>query len=520
MLLHRPESKTGTGVIIRVPCGIQPPDKLRDGVFYFLHVILMGIYSRRHHGNRTSRVDSQLMRKILGPHKESDVRKWILDNGVAYTDHSYSEGGHAKAYGIPRRLRQKTEDYEIQGTRLAKKILEWRERERATITEDGEYKDTFRCLRTWANTLDFDIEGCKALLNDEHSVNLYAAEIIHARQVELIQDDYGRIHTAFTRLYSPLRQFISYRGEPLCNCDIKNSQLIFCYALYQESLNDTGNQENLTSASWETRVPGEEGERDGRRSPALCSADLGRLSNPQEVLLREWVESGTLYDRLMEMSLGNEAIRKHIIAKRILEKRRELWEDRFLDYAFSVKAKNAEEWKKARKRFARKVPLKSIVVEEVSTEITRSDFKRMFFRDVLFGRPAAVTPITRLFAGQFPEFYRFIVEQKRHHYADLAREMQRRESSFMFGSVIPRLLDEFPGMPLVTVHDSAMTTPAYCSTVCRVMKEEFAKIGLHPSIKVEGTVAPEPNLTVRKEDELDYANTKLPLQHTDISTMA
>jgi len=41
----------------------------------------------------------------------------------------------------------------------------------------------------------------------------------------------NRLHNNLTNLYSPLRQFLTYNGENIVQCDIRNSQLVFLYVM-------------------------------------------------------------------------------------------------------------------------------------------------------------------------------------------------------------------------------------------------------------------------------------------------
>ena len=95
-----------------------------------------------------------------------------------------------------------------------------------------------------------------------------------------------------------------------------------------------------------------------------------------------------------------------------------------------------------------------------------------------------VTPLTRLFAAEFPEVYQFILAKKKHGYEELAREMQRAEAEFMLGTVCKRLFEYHPEVPVVTVHDSISTTPEHVALVERVVLEEFAQNWNQPHIEI------------------------------------
>src|SRR5262249_49452664 len=73
-----------------------------------------------------------------------------------------------------------------------------------------------------------------ALLGDEdfEPANETAIQFLRDRAFFFHVCDYGRVHTNLTNLKSRMRPFLSYRGMPLVNLDIRNSQpLIFSILL-------------------------------------------------------------------------------------------------------------------------------------------------------------------------------------------------------------------------------------------------------------------------------------------------
>ena len=71
------------------------------------------------------------------------------------------------------------------------------------------------------------------------------------------------------------------------------------------------------------------------------------------------------------------------------------------------------------------------------------------------------------------------------HYKNLARELQRRESDLVILGVCDRVRRELPQCPLISVHDSLMTTAEYLPTIERFMHEAFVGFEAQPSFHVE-----------------------------------
>jgi hypothetical protein len=115
----------------------------------------------------------------------------------------------------------------------------------------------------------------------------------------------------------------------------------------------------------------------------------------------------------------------------------------------------------------------------------RSDFKRRFFAHVFFCENWPETESAKAFGAAFPSVYAVVRREKEPDYTELAKNLQRAESGLMIGGVATRLMNEAPQIPVLTIHDSIMTTPEHAETVRSVMLEEFAKAGLRPTIKVD-----------------------------------
>jgi hypothetical protein len=120
----------------------------------------------------------------------------------------------------------------------------------------------------------------------------------------------------------------------------------------------------------------------------------------------------------------------------------------------------------------------------------RGAFKGAFFRDVLYGDNRAwysiISPIRHAFRKRFENVWRFILKHKPKHengFKELSRKMQRAESTLMIGGVCGRLAREHPDVPVLTIHDSIMTHKRHLPLVERLIREEFAKLGVQPQLK-------------------------------------
>jgi hypothetical protein len=86
---------------------------------------------------------------------------------------------------------------------------------------------------------------------------------------------------------------------------------------------------------------------------------------------------------------------------------------------------------------------------------------------------------------EHPTVVRNMRDIKRPDYRRLAHFAQRIESAFMFGRVVPRLIEVRPDLFVSTIHDSILTAAGDAHLVRQVMLDEFAQLGLSPQVKVE-----------------------------------
>src|SRR5262245_48364739 len=95
----------------------------------------------------------------------------------------------------------------------------------------------------------------------------------------------------------------------------------------------------------------------------------------------------------------------------------------------------------------------------------RGQFKKDFFGKVFYCKPTYYTRERRAFLDEFPTVFRYITDLKRDDPRNAPLALQQAESRFVIGTVCRRLTEESPGTPILTIHDSVMTTPPHAETV-------------------------------------------------------
>ena len=148
----------------------------------------------------------------------------------------------------------------------------------------------------------------------------------------------------------------------------------------------------------------------------------------------------------------------------------------------------------------------------------RDRFKRRVFKYVMFGRQERSRHSNewKLFEKAFPHIARLIGEIKRQHgHSIVAHLLQHVESSLMINRVCRRLMEKHQEVPVVTIHDSILTTKKNVSLVRNIIQEEFFRLGLQPSLHEEdyaNTHTPVPTVRAKKR-----ARRKPPAPHTRVT---
>jgi hypothetical protein len=297
-----------------------------------------------------------------------------------------------------------------------------------------------------ASRFTIDFTACKRFVkaHDAPKINLVAAAKIYYGDWNHTQDEYGRLHTPFTQLWKPLRNFIDLDGEWLVNLDIRNSQIVF---LVRRLL--------ITRARSHTELT-----EDEQKFVSL-------------------VQSGQIYDVLLDDAA---AIQDYLRQKRTVREQKKAWREQFWAHICGTNLRTPEERKQERDRYRRRHPIKNVAVE--IGPVNRDNFKELLFAEIFFGK-GYTTPLTKLFDNRFPAVWAFIRSEKRGAYQELARNMQRDESHFMFGMVCKRLKQFHPQIAFITIHDSFLTPRSQGDTIRRIMLEEFGRFGMKPTIRCD-----------------------------------
>lgn len=97
-----------------------------------------------------------------------------------------------------------------------------------------------------------------------------------------------------------------------------------------------------------------------------------------------------------------------------------------------------------------------------------------------------VSKVGKVFEELFPNISKMIEKIKEDKFQRLAHILQKEESKFVIEIVCKRIMDEYVNIPILTIHDSLMSTQENILIVKNIFEEEFKKrYNIVPHLKQE-----------------------------------
>jgi hypothetical protein len=363
-------------------------------------------------------------------HKEQylPLRDALAAGGVIELDSHYIVGQKSMGFRIGSAYEgQPFRRVRLQDDAAVRRLAKAREQFRPPLTDP-----THQRLFHWLTQLEVDYEGAMQFLVTEKmdcrhfQAKQLAVEMIRDKEFFFVPDRQGRVHTNVTNLWKKLRSFLRMRGQPLVNIDIANSQpLLFALELVNRMTNETVNSNNhIEQSSFPSLSP----------SPFPFHYDAEGSSYTENIDTHDKLPADV--KKYLELTQAGV----------------------FYEFMMGILAVPSEERKK---------------------------FKGDFFGKVFYCKSTYYTKERRAFLDEFPTVFQHITSLKRDDPRNAPLALQRTESQFVIGTVCRRLVEEFPITPVLTIHDSILTTPYHAETALRVMREEFARLGIRPTLRVE-----------------------------------
>lgn len=106
----------------------------------------------------------------------------------------------------------------------------------------------------------------------------------------------------------------------------------------------------------------------------------------------------------------------------------------------------------------------------------RNQAKEITYK-VLFGRNAGSSKADKMFTQLFPTIHRFIKLYKKESgdYKMMAYDLQKAESNLIYNRIIKRIMNEYPEIKMITVHDSIVIPKQWKEIVNTIFEIELKK---------------------------------------------
>ncbi len=245
--------------------------------------------------------------------------------------------------------------------------------------------------------------------------------------------DYGRWHTNLTNCPRELRTHWRIGGEPLVETDIRNCQpLLLAWLVCLISANSS----------------------------------ITRVSNNNIIYINHYLVSNIYIPYVV--TFNEETAFKPLYNKHLVQK----------DALFLLElAENAHFYE----YFLSEAGYSSVTPAQ--REKHKRNILTQFYDDWGTYRPREFVTVLK---DRFPTAHAVCHAIKAEDYANLARLMQRIESYVIIESVCRRLMEEYPEVPIITVHDAVFTTERHKPLVQDVIHETFRQVlGVSPMFKGE-----------------------------------
>lgn len=463
----RRTARTGPPTHVYVPATFDPkvhlPDNLQrygDCARYFLHRIIWGRVQRRLTLDEFVPIKFDYLRGVIPDRVIKPLKEALLHSAVVECDNHYIDGEKSLGY----RLRSPHVTARIVLTCLNDGVTA----EKVRANRQAEFKrvrlDVHKYLRGHYRRLEIDLPLALDLLKGDpnYEVNKIPPQQIAAKEWSFSVCRYGRVHTDLTRCPREVRPALRMGGEPLVGIDVANSQPLFLALLlinYRRCGNKTfayvtfpekrSNPYDQIDEIISRTILNYSTKEENKITPPHHASITTRMTCGKEKKTLEVEALATTVNGANRVELYQQFLKPdEVCFVRLCEQGR-LYED-FMDRL--------------------EMPVRNWV-------------KKLFF-EMIYGDNRFQSPLKADFTEVFPNVAEVVRVHKRKDHGFLPRLMQNIEANFVINTVCRRLMNELPDVPVLTLHDCLLTTKQCADLVVQVMREEFHRLGLVPSLHI------------------------------------
>lgn len=416
---------------IQVTYKKDKPQEIRNNLVYLLSVLYYQILSGNNDLNelptdRYYHLCSEYLKPII--HNYKQYIQWLLDAGILETAGSWSKNYSCNGYRFKAKylkgLIEPRQEF-IYDQKLHEKLKPFSVP--AIVTTKYNY------LYKWFDSLEIDtaiaIEIIEKEFTTESKKQYHKTRLVNLSykdQMSFSVGTTGRLYTPITNLHKKLRPCLRVNGSCLVETDIKSSIPFISTLLFDEKFRD-------------------------KHEDVFSSINLS-ISNHIDFF------KGSFEYHFMSLKKGKVVLLnndKPDIEQYINDVRSD-----------DVYAKMMDKWN-----------------NELGTSYTRKTAKKKLL--TILNSPSYIKcPEKTVLASEYPSVIRFIDDingrfklsnhrsKNKDEVAPFAALTQTLESKFILDTVCYRISQEYPHVPVYTIHDSILTTPKYEELVAKIMKEE------------------------------------------------
>jgi hypothetical protein len=418
-------------ITVKIPVGIKedlkiillqnPPsfNYIFDNFVFILSKIFMIPARSTKYRTRLVPIYSKIIKSEIGDNYKKYL-KWLTDNNFLISDNWYcKKRAKSKCYGYTEGYYKRNyESYKITKKSLIKRHMNWYFKRN---TNSGkELRENLKNLEFdyESAALDLEIMRSKRQINKkDYEMLKYKYEEIRLSKIYGHRDNYGRFHSNYTQINKFSRKYIKADGEQLVEIDIQSCQVGLLYSLIYKLLEDV--KQNRYD-------------------------DARRFGN--DVVRRM---SGDFRDKYLSKYGNNYYDGEKVSEIGVSKNLNELDYDN--DFFCVIVEKELEKFKKILKKdFYKWIAKESKKYTKIT--VNRMKAKKMFFKKI-FGRKCNEGYLIKIFENEFPMLLKIINYLKKDNYKELARTLQREESTLIIDKLSKWLIEEKGIRNFYTVHD-------------------------------------------------------------------
>lgn len=442
-----------------------------DCARYLLHRIIWGQMQKRATKDEFVCLKFDYLRGVIPDRVIKPLKAALIESGVIECDGYYQETWKAfgyrlgPSYQVAPIIRVNVEDA---ATRRRVQTIRRAEHKRVRL-------DVHRYLRSQFKRLEIDLPLAMLLLQSHSQFELVKVPLmqISAKDFSFSVCRFGRVHTDLTRCPGIVRSALSVDGMHLVSVDLANSQPLFLSLLLINYRKERNNTYSFATFSDNTVNP-------YRHVDAVISRTTSNLYQKEHNCSPPPLPLSNTTRTTGEAS-AEVIVSTHVTANgslpRTIDTKRDFLEP---DEQHFV-------------RLCEQGRLYEHLMDRMEMPVRKWVKEGLF--EVFYGKNSSRSRMRQELWELFPHVGEVIRVHKKKDHRYLACLMQNYEATVLINRVCRRLMAEWPVAPIFTIHDSILTTPEFVKPVQNTILEEFALLGLTPTLHVTnyGELQPHPS---------------------------